>query len=111
MYVGRDFDSVDSNSGQIYGFDFVSVLTPGATILAAAAGLILETGDDDSPQSRLIGASQIAGTIVTQMVFFGTLPANQLDGNTYVFFAVANTSDDQTIIPWARIPVDISFGP
>ncbi len=109
MYVGRDFDTVQDNSAQVFGFDLAPTLTLGETLNAATAGLILENGVDDDPAAHLVQGSQLAGTQITQMLRWGD-PLGTLTGNTYAFFAQARTSTGQIIIPWARITVDRSYG-
>jgi hypothetical protein len=109
MYVGRDFDTVQDNSAQVFGFDLAPTLTSGETVNAATTGVILENGVDDSPTAHLVQGSQLSGTQITQMLRWGD-PLGELTGNTYAFFAQARTSTGQIIIPWARITVDRSYG-
>jgi hypothetical protein len=109
MYAGRDFDPIDNNSGQIYGFDLAATLPPDTGITAAQANVILESGTDDTPASHLIGETEVSGASVTQMLFWGDPPTHFV-GNKYVFYVVARTNAGEIIIPWARIAVEKGFG-
>jgi hypothetical protein len=110
MYVGRDFDPIDNNSGQIYGFDLSATLTSGSNIIAVQSKLILESGFDDTPETHLVGAPEAVSPMVTQMLFWGGTPANQFIGNTYVFFIAGRTNLGEVIIPWGRISVQRGYG-
>ncbi len=109
MYAGRDFNPVDANTGQIFGYDLAATLPAGSSVVAAQSGMILEYGFDDIPRSHLIGSPEVTPTSITQMLFFGN-PPSHFAGNKYVFYVIARTDIAEVIIPWARIAVEKGFG-
>ena len=71
--------------------DFISQLAPNETIVSATCSCTVYTGNDPFPQNMIVGAANIQGTVVSQLVTGGVL------GTIYEILAAASTSLGQTI--------------
>ena len=95
-YVGINWDNTTDTQREIYSLDFGRILGIGEVIVTSNWTILLKSTcpnatPDPDPSAALIGASQITGSVISQMV--GPL----VQGNTYEMTAIANTSRSQTL--------------
>lgn len=86
-----DFSDTLAGVTSTYTFDFGNDLPNGDTITGASWTLVVVSGTDSSPSSRLIGASTVNGTLVSQQI--GGTPA----GVRYAVRALAMTAQGNSI--------------
>lgn len=98
MYTGTDFDPADPSESERYGFDFVTELAPGDTIVAANWSCNVVSGSDDSASSHLIGSPMIAGTVVSQRV------ADLLPNTIYRLQCIVQTAGGDQKSLWSHVP-------
>ena len=73
-------------------------------MVSATAQILLLTGTDPSPSSRLVGLPLITGTIVSQLVTFAGLTMTDASPrNYYRLIITVTTSMSQTISAWSQI--------
>lgn len=102
--TGSDFTPRDVGEECLLSIDFGSNLGPGETLASATAQMLLLSGTDASPSSRLVGLPLIAGTIVSQLVTFTGLVMTQASPrNNYRLIIRVTTSLSQTISAWSQI--------
>lgn len=86
-----DYSDTPAGVTSTYTFDFSYDLPGGDTITGASWTLVVVSGTDSSPSSRLIGAPTINGALVSQQI--GNTPA----GVRYAVRALATTSGGNSI--------------
>lgn len=102
MFVGRDYDVADAGESQVYGIDFRNDMSASDTIVSVIFELTVASGTDPSPSSRLDGGPTIySRTVVLQRV------SDLISGVTYIIKATVQTSQDNTIVLWSRIPCEV----
>lgn len=88
----RAFPTTDPDSRRLVVFDFTRDLVPGETIVAATITVRLLAGADPAPAELLVGAHQVEGPEVWQLI------AGRADGTGYAIKCVATTSHDQALV-------------
>ena len=102
--TGSDFTPRDVGEQCLLSIDFGSNLGPGETLASATAQILLLTGTDPSPSSRLVGLPLITGTIVSQLVTFAGLTMTDASPrNYYRLIITVTTSMSQTLTAWSQI--------
>lgn len=102
--TGNDFTPRDVGEQCLLSIDFGNNLGPGETLASATSSILLLTGTDASPSSRLVGLPIVTGTIVSQLVSFAGLTMTDASPrNYYRLFITATTSLPQTLKAWSQI--------
>lgn len=96
-YVGSDFSPTDPGEIEAYSFDFARLLGTGETISSSAWSIVVVSGVDASPSSRLIGSAHVTGSVASQLI------GNCLGGVTYLVTATVTTSTGQTLALWSHL--------
>lgn len=100
MYIGRDFDVMNSTESEVFAIDFVNDLQTGETISGLpTVTLTVFSGDDPTPSARLSGDPGVSGTTAMQRV------SQPLAGVTYIITFSVLTSLGNTKVLYSRIPV------
>lgn len=99
----KDFPATEPGSLGTYSIDFATNVPPGATLVAASWTLGIHAvvpgaPSDAVPQARLVGPSQIEGTVAVQRI--GALVA----GNDYLVSVTGTTSDGEIVVLWTVLP-------
>lgn len=95
----RDFSLIYPTEQVVISFDFTAGLGDGEVLTGSpAVSVVLVSGTDATPSSRLIGSPSTVGNSVLQMV--GTCQA----GAIYDFIATITTSASQTLTTNAHLP-------
>lgn len=107
-YAEQNFAIADAGEVLLYGFDFSSALSPNETIIAASPSLNCSYGTDAplalNPNARFVGAPQIKGSVVQQMVAWPS-PLPIVEGNAYVLGLAISTAFNQAVSAWSRIAI------
>jgi hypothetical protein len=99
----KDFPATEPGSLGTYSIDFATTVPPGATLVGASWTLGIHAvqpggAPDAMPRSRLVGGTQIEGTVSLQRI--GGLVA----GNDYLVSVTGTTSDGEVIVLWTVLP-------
>jgi len=100
MYVGRDFDPLQSDEKDSFTLDFVNDLANGERLESAVwtcAVFSASQEPDENAADRIVGTATCDGTTTSQ--FVGNEP---VPGCTYVLQAVAQTSLGKTVTLWSK---------
>jgi hypothetical protein len=97
-----DFTEANPGENEPYGFDFRNDVYGGETVTACVFELSVDpesTGDDPSPESRLMGDPAILEDTKCSQFLSGLLP-----GVDYILTCYADTSRGATKVLYAHIP-------
>lgn len=100
MYVGRDFDPIDTGEEEVFTLDFSRDVNPEQTIADAVVEIevaAISEGEDETPGERLLGARVITGYKVSQKI--GTC----IGGVIYCVTMRATTSTGEKVSLWAHV--------
>ncbi len=105
-YTGTDLSNRDVGEQCLITFGFGRNLGPGETIATATATMLLLSGTDSSPSSRLVANPIINGTQVSQLVSFVGLAITPVGSrNQYRLLISVTTSLSQILDAWTQIGV------
>lgn len=98
MYAGRDFSPSDVGENEVYSFDMINDLPDGDVINTGEMTLTVTEGDDDDPDSHLIGSAVLSDdTTISQRI------TGLVAGCLYCLTATAVTAAGNTISLWSHI--------
>lgn len=104
MYVGVDFDPMETEESQTLGFDFVNHLQPNETLQSATWSCTVLRGTDGNPASHMLGPPRLVtpdgSTLQTATVqgFGGFLPEV-----VYTLRAIVVTNQGNTRSYWSHV--------
>lgn len=93
------FDAKDPEEVIVLSFGFARLLAPGATLSAPVVSVLVKDGADPAPGSLIDGLATVDGSNVLQKVRAGVA------GTVYALRCKAQTSDGQTLVLAADLPV------
>jgi hypothetical protein len=93
----RDFSPIYTTEQVVLSFDFSLALATGETLSSPVVSIVVVSGIDTTPVSRLIGSPSISGSVVMQMI--GTTQA----GAIYDVIATVGTNAGQTLTTNAHL--------
>lgn len=99
MYLGRDWEPIESGETDVFSVDFSAVVNNGETITTSSVVCAVASNSpasDPTPSSRLIGVSSITNNIVSQRI------GGCADGAYYTLTFQIVTSDGRTLKRWSR---------
>lgn len=112
MYVGKDFDNIESGETDIFSFEFTADLPVGRTLsnpVFSCQVLSTDSGSsvDSSPASRVNGSATITTkttpTTGVLRTFANQILSGMIAGNKYSVEATVATNDGCTLKRYSRV--------